>query len=403
MIFILLSSAVFAHRQLSQNCDKEFDEFKNRFGKSYDSAEEETHRRDIFCSKCSEGDHWTFESPDADSDCTKNKFADQAPGDRMMNFGLVDSEAPMLRGNQGQLQSSEFSNMDEPSEWDWLSRGVLSPVQDQGICGSCWAFAVAGACEGNLAKKYDQQTNSPNHPIIRNLSEEWLKDCTYGQGSSHGCNGGHPEHAIRNLIQNGRTLPDESNSNLIPYDDRDDYWTTEAQEMCAAAYTRGVTLQRYSASIDVLTANTEQNMRKLLVRMGPISVAMDAGSHGNYSIQDYTGGRIGGQQCAFTQFTHAVLLVAYNRDEYKLKNSWGSNWGEDGYFRMVRDYNGLGGRGCMGIGAWVDSCNAEFAATDDFSSITTVAPTTQAPTTQAPADPCANVPWWRKWWCQWWN
>merc|ERR1712224_1158542 len=97
---------------------------------------------------------------------------------------------------------------------------------------------------------------------------------------------------------------------------------------CPESYDQGVRVLPFSSSIDTLSASTEAHMRRLLVRMGPLMVAVK----GSGVLQRYTDGVISGDQCNWFQVDHAVLLVAFTSTEYKMKNSWGENWGENGYF-----------------------------------------------------------------------
>lgn len=84
-------------------------------------------------------------------------------------------------------------NANIPKEWDWRSLGVVSPVKNQGKCGSCWTFSTIGALESHFLLKYGQ---------FRNLSEQQLVDCA-GDYDNHGCKGGLPSHAFEYIKDNG--------------------------------------------------------------------------------------------------------------------------------------------------------------------------------------------------------
>lgn len=85
------------------------------------------------------------------------------------------------------------SNANIPTEWDWRTFGVVSPVKNQGKCGSCWTFSTVGCVESHYLLKYGS---------FRNLSEQQLVDCA-GDYDNHGCSGGLPSHAFEYIKDNG--------------------------------------------------------------------------------------------------------------------------------------------------------------------------------------------------------
>merc|ERR1712224_500003 len=127
---------------------------------------------------------------------------------------------------------------------------------------------------------------------------------------------------------------------------------------CPETYDQGVRVLPFNSSIDTLSAGTESHMRRLLVRMGPLMVAIK----GSGVLQRYTDGIISGDQCNWFAVDHAVLLVGFTADYHKFQNSWGTSWGEDGYFRTTRDHAGT----CLGVGTWADSCNADYEDSSHF-------------------------------------
>jgi cathepsin H len=84
----------------------------------------------------------------------------------------------------------EVNLKDVPAHWDWRDFGVVTPVKNQGKCGSCWTFSTVGAMESHFMKKYGQ---------FRNLSEQQLVDCA-GDFDNYGCNGGLPSHAFEYIM-----------------------------------------------------------------------------------------------------------------------------------------------------------------------------------------------------------
>jgi C1A family cysteine protease len=337
----LLFLSIAAGRELSNTCETLWDQWKETLDKSY-SEEEDSYRQQIFCANCHNTDHFNHEQG-GDSHCETNPFADRTEEERSSYFGLSTYDPPMLRSFATMSLGSEFNNMPTTESFDWRNHenedgpvDVVGPVENQGSCGSCWAFTISGACEGNLAIKVGR---------LSNLSEEWLKDCTMDSPWSAGCQGGQPEKILEYLITGESYIPVQGLDGVEPYEPVD---PIEKPAMCSSdkVWTQAAQVKRYSEDIAILTARNEANMRKLMVQMGPVSVAIDAGE-GNHLL-DYTGGVISGDQCRFTRFNHAVLLVAFDATTYTFKNSWGVQWGENGFFRMVRDYNNPNGssRGC---------------------------------------------------------
>lgn len=87
-----------------------------------------------------------------------------------------------------------------PDSWDWRTQGVVSPVKNQGSCGSCWTFSTVGALESHFLLKYGQ---------FRNLSEQQLVDCA-GAYDNHGCHGGLPSHAFEYLAADGGIVTEDT-------------------------------------------------------------------------------------------------------------------------------------------------------------------------------------------------
>ncbi|KAH8086232.1 transferase [Aureococcus anophagefferens] len=204
---------------------------------------------------------------------------------------------------------------------DWVAKGAVTGVKNQGQCGSCWAFSTTGAMEGALFAA----TGS-----LLSLSEEQLVQC---DSSSYGCNGGFPPSGALSFVASNGGVCAES-----------DYAYTSGSGQTGSC--------RRNACASVMTvegsvaAQGEQAMLSAL-QQRPLSILIDAE---DCNFQSYRGGIIDNYQCGSRQ-DHAVLLVGYGTengvDYWKVKNSWASSWGENGYFRVVRNKNMLG----LGSGA----------------------------------------------------
>ncbi|GFE53977.1 cysteine peptidase [Babesia ovis] len=188
---------------------------------------------------------------------------------------------------------------------DWRRAGGVSPVKDQGMCGSCWAFAAVSAVESIFKIE--------NNMDVR-LSEQELVSC---QLSCQGCNGGYSDYALNYIKVNGIHSTDKwpyiaNDGNCVP---------REGVKYHIGGY---------------MGAKGPYIATQLLV-MAPTVVYVAVSD----DLMHYSGGIFNGE-CSDTELNHAVLLVGEGYDSelkkryWLLKNSWGPNWGEDGYFRLER-------------------------------------------------------------------
>jgi len=197
---------------------------------------------------------------------------------------------------------------------DWRDKNAVTRVKNQGNCGSCWAFSTTGSVEGAYAIK---------HKKLYNISEQQLVDCSMKEGNK-GCMGGMMDNGFQYIIDNnGLCSGDE-----YPYN-------TE-QGICQSDKCDNiVTINNYS---DVVKQN--EHILKIAVSKQPVSVAIQANIS---SFKFYKSGVYQDHDCG-DQLDHGVLIVGYgtdqlyNLDYWIVKNSWGENWGENGYIRILRNY-----------------------------------------------------------------
>jgi C1A family cysteine protease len=196
-----------------------------------------------------------------------------------------------------------------PAVVDW--RDSLGPVRDQGDCGSCWAFAGVAALEAAIY---------PYSPA--DLSEQHLLDCSWTFGN-RGCQGGRLMGTMRFL-----TLGSVCNESIYPY-------TAVAQRQPVTCRTRSRQCASTPRVRRLVSVRTERSFQSALTQ-GPIVIAM----HVNAVFHTYAQGIYDGPCTGAAN--HAVLLVGYNTSDagvpyWIIRNSWGSDWGEQGYVRVVRN------------------------------------------------------------------
>merc|ERR550514_133204 len=199
---------------------------------------------------------------------------------------------------------------------DWRTKNAVTPVKNQGQCGSCWSFSTTGSTEGAHAIASGK---------LVSLSEQQLMDCSTAEGNQ-GCNGGLMDNAFKYIIKNGGLDTEED----YPYEGRDG----TCSKTKAAKHVVAITGYK-----DV--PQNEEAQLASAVEKGPVSVAIEADQRG---FQMYKSGVFSGT-CG-TKLDHGVLVVGYTADAWIVKNSWGATWGEEGYIEMKR---GVSASGICGI------------------------------------------------------
>ena len=231
------------------------------------------------------------------TDWTKNEFKQKYLTNSVKYYSTPNTKTYKLNNNT------------IPKSIDWRANGFVTDVKDQGQCGSCWAFSAVGAIEG-------QHANITKNLV--SLSEQNLVDCSYGYNNS-GCDGGWPDKAMLYVKKYGIDT-----EKTYPYNATD--------ETCSFNKTNvGATVN----DVVLLPSGNMTLLYNALGTVGPMSIAIDA----EYDFQFYSSGIYNSTMCNKYSLNHAVLAIGYGRtlngSKYiMVKNSWGKDWGMDGYIYM---------------------------------------------------------------------
>jgi len=211
---------------------------------------------------------------------------------------------------------------------DWVANGKVTPVKNQGQCGSCWAFSTTGSVESRYAIATGK---------LNSLSEQELVDCAGAEGNQ-GCNGGLMDYGFE-YVQEEKGLCTEESYGYVAKTIK-----TECQSHRRACGARTDPITSFK---DV--PQKSESQLQAAVAQGPVSVAIEADQT---SFQLYKKGVLTGR-CG-KKLDHGVLAVGYGSDAtygdfWKVKNSWGETWGENGYIRLCRNCSKNRGAGQCGI------------------------------------------------------
>jgi cathepsin F len=257
------------------------------------------------------------------ADLTKNEFKNKFLG---LNPSLMSNE---------KLPMAKIPHIVSiPDEFDWRDQNAVTPVKNQGSCGSCWAFSAIANIEGQYALKSGK---------LLSLSEQELIDC---DSLDNGCGGGLMTQAFKSV----ESLGGLETETKYPYEGHED------RKGCK--FDKNEIKVSISKAVNIST--NEDDIAKVLVTLGPLSVGVNANA-----MQFYMGGVSHPIHalCNPKSLDHGVAIVGYgvHRTKYThknlpywlIKNSWGPGWGEKGYYLLYR------GDGSCGVNQMVSSAIIE--------------------------------------------
>jgi hypothetical protein len=273
--------------------DQQFEDFTAAYGRNYLSVNEANFRKGVFKANMINAAELDRLNPEAEFGMTI--FSDRTESEMRQRMGAFD---PHDTSDDIEIHTQETA----PSKSiDY--RNILESVQDQGQCGSCWAFSATATFEARLALSGKSSYKA---------SEQEALDCS---DKNYGCNGGWYEAVWKwSQAKNFCTLAS--------------YKYKHVKGSCKQSTCDG----REHSSSYKMVAKSESAMYDAL-KTGPISIAVDASTWSSY--------RGGVMTTCGHGMDHAVVLAGYNKekDAWVIRNSWGSRWGEKGYVYVKQGKN----------------------------------------------------------------
>jgi C1A family cysteine protease len=328
-----------------------FTRFQDQYSRSYDDKTEEAKRFSIFKDNLQK----VFDMNEAAQKAGKTvkygvtKFSDLTPEEFKsiyLTYGQVKDTSNETKEQRQLRMAGQVDRFDPttncpachrfpslasytasniPTDFDWRDYGAVTGVKNQAECGSCWTFSTTGDIEGSWYLAGNDLTS---------LSEQQLVACDTFINA--GCNGGLQELAFMFIQRIGGIVSEAD----YPYEKMNMYTDTVTSPNCNASV---VNPDHFVAEINgwqyvATSADDEDILALSLIKAGPLALAMNADG-----MQYYSSGIDQPDDCSPNELDHAVLLVGYGVEDglgyWTIKNSWDTEWGEDGYYRIARGAN----------------------------------------------------------------
>jgi len=300
MKFLFLFTACVSAVTLNSGVTDAFGRFMKEYGKSYDSIEEYAKRLGVFAENMDRVAKMNAEHVLINGEAVfgVTKFSDLTPEEFKATY-LTYRPSNRTRDIKDPVIEGPIAN-----DIDWVSKGAVTPVKDQGRCGSCWAFSATAAIESyaKLSGKYGLEV----------LSAQQINSCDKRDG---GCNGGNTETAYE-YVKGAGGIETE----------RDYPYTSGGGSTGSCKFQSSkiaVTISGYHS------VSRGESALKNALNEGPASLCLAASSW-----QSYRGGIL--ERCD-NQVDHCVQGTGYSGSSYwRIRNSWGTSWGESGFIRLAQ-------------------------------------------------------------------
>ncbi|XP_028646958.1 cathepsin K [Erpetoichthys calabaricus] len=295
--------------------DSAWDTWKRTYGKQYNNLNEETIRRSIWekNTRLIEAHNQEYELGIHSYELGMNHLGDMTSEEVVEK--MTGLQVPLTRDPNNTFIPDP--DLDLPRSVDYRKKGFVTPVRNQGSCGSCWAFSSSGALEGQLKKTTGK---------LAMLSPQNLVDC---DTDNDGCGGGYMTNAFK-YVRDNRGIDSETAYPYIGEDEKCHFNKTGIAATCKG--------------YKEIAVGNERALQAAVAKVGPVSVGIDASL---YSFQFYTRGIYNDPACNKDDINHAVLAVGYGvykgKKYWIIKNSWSESWGNKGYILMARNRNNLCG------------------------------------------------------------
>jgi len=317
LVGLMFALSVSASIAATHEAKEKFAHFVKQYNKNYGSEEETSRRFSIFQNNLIRIDNYNTLNPTALFGI--NKFADLDENEFRALYKIQDFESHRGKHDDSAQELVVSFNGTLPIDFDWRNHSAVTPVKNQEQCGSCWAFSATEAIESAWFLA--------GNPLI-SLAPQQIVDCDVGNGDQ-GCDGGYTGKAFDYVIKAGGMETEAK----YPYTAEDG--TCQFKSANVVASIKGWAY--------VTKNSNETEMQVALVQQGPLSICVDA-----TSWQFYIEGVVTSNEICENSLDHCVMITGFQAYEdwiwgtynvWNVRNSWGADWGLDGYILVERGYD----------------------------------------------------------------